>query len=166
MYPVPDKNLAGLGVHITVDIGGQARFGPDVEWLVGRASDEEAVGEGSLDSLLEDYTVDPERATNFYDAVRRYWPALPDGSLAPDYAGIRPKLRPGCVAGRTSDGTPDGTSTLNHFCLDDFNILGPDRHGVGGVIHLLGIESPGLTASLALAEEVMKQVERMETPER
>jgi len=117
IYPVPEA--AGLGVHITIDMGGRARFGPDVEWVDG----------------LE-YAVDPARAEPFYAAVRRYWPGLADGALFPDYAGIRPKLQ-----------TPTGEAA-------DFVIQGPTVHGIPGLINLYGIESPGLTASLALAERV------------
>jgi L-2-hydroxyglutarate oxidase LhgO len=117
IYPVPEDG--GLGVHLTLDLAGQARFGPDVEWV------EEI-----------DYTVDPARADKFYAAVRRYWPDLPDGSLLPDYAGMRPKItKPGEGAG-------------------DFIIQGADAHGLPGYIALYGIESPGLTASLAIAEHV------------
>jgi L-2-hydroxyglutarate oxidase LhgO len=117
IYPVPVPG--GLGVHITVDMGGQAKFGPDVEWIDGI-----------------DYTVDPHRADKFYAAVRRYWPALKDGALQPGYAGIRPKIVP--------QGAP----------AQDFTLQGPAEHGVPGLINLFGIESPGLTASLALAEQV------------
>jgi L-2-hydroxyglutarate oxidase LhgO len=118
IYPVPVPG--GLGVHLTLDLGGQAKFGPDVEWV-------DAIG----------YAVDPRRADRFYDAIRRYWPALAEGALLPGYSGIRPK-----VTG------PDGTPT------DDFLISGPKDHGVPGVINLFGIESPGLTASLAIADLV------------
>jgi L-2-hydroxyglutarate oxidase LhgO len=117
IYPVPVPG--GLGVHITVDLGGQAKFGPDVEWIP------------SID-----YSVDPHRADKFYAAVRKYWPALKDGALQPGYAGIRPKIVP--------QGAP----------AQDFTIQGPAQHGVTGLINLFGIESPGLTASLALAEKV------------
>ena len=117
IYPVPEA--AGLGVHLTLDLGGQARFGPDVEWI----SD-------------IDYTVDPRRADAFYAEVRRYWPALPDGALQPAYAGIRPKPHAPGAAAR------------------DFLISMPTEHGVRGLIHLYGIESPGLTACLALADHV------------
>ncbi|MBN9486071.1 MAG: NAD(P)/FAD-dependent oxidoreductase [Alphaproteobacteria bacterium] len=117
IYPVPVPG--GLGVHITVDLGGQAKFGPDVEWIDGI-----------------DYTVDPHRADKFYAAVRRYWPSLKDGALQPGYAGIRPKIVP--------QGAP----------AQDFTLQGPAEHGVPGLIHLFGIESPGLTASLALADLV------------
>ena len=117
VYPVPEPG--GLGVHVTLDLAGQARFGPDVEW-VERIS----------------YDVDPARAARFYAAIRRYWPALPDDSLAPGYAGIRPKT--------SGPGEP----------ASDFEIQGPRRHGVSGLVHLFGIESPGLTASLALARLV------------
>ncbi|MEO1090993.1 MAG: NAD(P)/FAD-dependent oxidoreductase [Pseudomonadota bacterium] len=118
VYPVPEA--AGLGVHVTVDLGGQARFGPDVEWI---------------DDI--DYDVAAERADVFYDAVRRYWPALPDGGLQPGYAGVRPKLGPA------------GTQAA------DFRIDGPMQHGVPGLVNLFGIESPGLTSSLALADHAV-----------
>ncbi len=114
VYPVPEA--AGLGVHLTLDLGGQARFGPDVEWV-------DAV----------DYDVDPARADGFYAAIRRYWPGLADGALQPAYAGIRPKLQ--------GPGDP----------VRDFLIQGEAEHGVKGLWHLLGIESPGLTACLSLA---------------
>lgn len=122
IYPAPVDG--GLGVHLTLDLAGRMRFGPDVEWL---ADD---------DPGRVDYAVDVRRAASFYDAIRRYWPALPDGALTPDYAGCRPKLSgPGAAAA-------------------DFRIDGPGAHGVEGVVNLFGIESPGLTASLAIAEEV------------
>ena len=119
IYAVPVPG--GLGVHLTIDLGGQARFGPDVQWI---------------DAI--DYTVDPSRADNFYAAVRKYWPALKDGALQPGYAGIRPKIVP--------RGAP----------AQDFVVQGPQTHGVPGLINLFGIESPGLTASLALAEHVVE----------
>ncbi len=119
IYPVPVPG--GLGVHLTVDLGGQARFGPDVEWL---------------DTI--DYTVNPARADSFYAAVRKYWPDLKDGALQPGYAGIRPKTVPPGKPGQ------------------DFVVQGPQTHGVPGLINLFGIESPGLTASLALADHVLE----------
>jgi L-2-hydroxyglutarate oxidase LhgO len=116
VYPVPAHG--GLGVHLTLDLGGQARFGPDVEWVE-----------------REDYQVDPRRADGFYAEVRKYWPDLPDGALQPAYAGIRPKLHgPGEAA-------------------PDFLVQREDSHGVPGLVNLFGIESPGLTACLALAAE-------------
>jgi L-2-hydroxyglutarate oxidase LhgO len=121
IYPVPEPG--GLGVHVTLDLAGQARFGPDVEWV-------ERI----------DYSVDPRRAERFYAAIRRYWPGLPDGALAPGYAGIRPKT--------AGPGEP----------APDFEIQGPRRHGVPGLLHLFGIESPGLTASLALARAVREEL--------
>ncbi|MEY4415552.1 MAG: hypothetical protein RIQ53_2845 [Pseudomonadota bacterium] len=121
VYPVPEPG--GLGVHLTLDLGGQARFGPDVEWI------DQA-----------DYTVDPGRAEGFYAAIRRYWPALPDGTLQPAYAGIRPKI--------SGPGEPAA----------DFRIDGPAQHGVPGLVQLFGIESPGLTASLAIADEVLARI--------
>jgi L-2-hydroxyglutarate oxidase LhgO len=121
IYPVPEPG--GLGVHLTIDLGGQARFGPDVEWV---------------DWI--DYAVDPARGDRFYSEVRKYWPKLPDGALTPGYAGIRPKL----------------PATDGH---QDFNIQGPETHGINGLINLYGIESPGLTASLALAEHIVKMLD-------
>lgn len=121
IYPVPEPG--GLGVHVTLDLAGQARFGPDVEWV-------ERI----------DYDVDPRRAERFYAAIRRYWPGLPDASLSPGYAGIRPKT--------AGPGEP----------APDFEIQGPRRHGVPGLVQLYGIESPGLTASLALARLVREEL--------
>ncbi len=126
VYPVPEPG--GLGVHVTLDLAGQARFGPDVEWI-------ERIGG------REDYAVDPTRAERFYAAIRRYWPGLPDGSLLPGYAGIRPKT--------AGPGEP----------APDFQIQGPAAHGVPGLVHLFGIESPGLTASLALANAVLQEMQ-------
>ncbi|MEO1643351.1 MAG: FAD-dependent oxidoreductase, partial [Pseudomonadota bacterium] len=117
IYPMP--GTASLGLHLTVDLGGRGKLGPDAEWL-----DEDAVPPF-------DYRVDPKRAEHFYASVRRYWPSLKDGSLAPDYAGVRPKL--------VGPGEPSG----------DFRI---ERNG--GLINLLGIESPGLTSSLSIADHV------------
>jgi L-2-hydroxyglutarate oxidase LhgO len=121
IYPLP--NEAGLGVHLTIDLGGQAKFGPDVEWM---------------QSI--DYRVDPERANSFYAAIREYWPELPDNALQPAYAGIRPKL--------SGPGQPAA----------DFIIQGKAAHGVPGLVNLFGIESPGLTASLAIGEKVADMV--------
>jgi L-2-hydroxyglutarate oxidase LhgO len=119
VYPIPSEG--GLGVHLTLDLAGQARFGPDVEWID-----------------AENYDVDPHRADRFYAEVRQYWPGLADGALHPAYAGIRPKLHgPGEAA-------------------PDFLIQREDAHGLPGLVHLLGIESPGLTACLALAEEAAR----------
>lgn len=116
IYPVPEPG--GLGVHLTLDLAGQARFGPDVEWV---------------EKL--DYTVDPARTERFYRAIRAYWPGLHDGALHPGYAGIRPRLAgPGAAS--------------------DFLIQGFAAHGVRGLINLYGIESPGLTAALAIANSV------------
>jgi L-2-hydroxyglutarate oxidase LhgO len=118
VYPIPEHG--GLGVHLTLDLAGRARFGPDVQWV-------ESV----------DYDVDPRRGERFYAAIRQYWPALPDGALVPAYAGIRPRIT-----------GPDEA-------LADFRIDGPQVHGVAGLINLFGIESPGLTASLAIADYVV-----------
>ncbi len=118
IYPVPEDG--GLGVHLTMDLGGNIRFGPDVEWT---------------DAIR--YEVDPGRSERFYDEIRRYWPGLPDGCLQPAYSGIRPKL--------SGPGQPAA----------DFAIHGPQVHGIHGMVHLYGIESPGLTSSLSIAKHVM-----------
>ncbi|MBI3140358.1 MAG: NAD(P)/FAD-dependent oxidoreductase [Rhodocyclales bacterium] len=121
IYPLPEPG--GLGVHLTLDLAGQARFGPDVEWV-------QAI----------DYTVDPRRADRFYAEVRKYWPALPEGALVPAYAGIRPKL---CGPGEPAA---------------DFLIQSPASHGLPGLVNLFGIESPGLTACLAIADHVCAEL--------
>ena len=118
VYPVPEPG--GLGVHLTIDLGGQAKFGPDVQWV----------------ASPDDLVVDPLRGEGFYAEVRKYWPALPDGALIPGYAGIRPKI--------SGPGEPAA----------DFMIDGPASHGVQGLVNLFGIESPGLTSSLAIGRHV------------
>jgi L-2-hydroxyglutarate oxidase LhgO len=123
IYPAPRID-GGLGIHVTLDLAGRMRFGPDVEWID-----------------TEDYDVNASRAASFYGAIRRYWPAVRDGALQPDYAGIRPKL--------TGPGEPAA----------DFMIEGPAQHGLAGLTHLFGIESPGLTASLSLAEAVVAHLD-------
>jgi L-2-hydroxyglutarate oxidase LhgO len=122
VYPVPVAG--GLGVHLTLDLAGQARFGPDVEWV----------------SEI-DYSVDPARGRDFYAAIRGYWPDLADGALQPGYAGIRPKI--------SGPGEPAA----------DFVVQGPATHGVPGLVNLFGIESPGLTSSLPLADAVVARLE-------
>jgi L-2-hydroxyglutarate oxidase LhgO len=123
VYPAPQD--AWLGVHLTLDLGGQAKFGPDLEWLP-----------AGQEPLAIDYTVDARRADGFYDEVRRYWPALADSALQPSYSGVRPKLY--------GPGEP----------APDFRIDGPTQHGVPGLVNLFGIESPGLTSALAIGEYV------------
>jgi L-2-hydroxyglutarate oxidase LhgO len=126
IYPAPVDG--GLGVHLTLDLGGRAKFGPDIEWL------------DQHDPARVDYSVDPGRAESFYAAIRRYWPGLPDGALTPDYSGCRPKL--------SRRGEPAA----------DFRIDGPETHGLDGLVNLFGIESPGLTSSPAIAEEVANRI--------
>jgi L-2-hydroxyglutarate oxidase LhgO len=121
IYPMPTPG--GLGVHLTLDLAGQAKFGPDVEWV---------------DAI--DYGVDPRRAPSFYAAIRTYWPDLPEGALQPGYAGVRPKIA-----------RPGGSTT-------DFLLQTEKEHGVAGLINLFGIESPGLTASLAIADWLARRV--------
>jgi L-2-hydroxyglutarate oxidase LhgO len=123
VYPVPEPG--GLGVHLTLDLAGRARFGPDVQWI------EQC-----------DYCVEPQRSERFYAAIRTYWPGLADGALQPGYAGIRPK-----ISGPTETAA-------------DFRVDGPRTHGIAGIVNLFGIESPGLTASLALAAHVANLVTR------
>jgi L-2-hydroxyglutarate oxidase LhgO len=118
VYPVPEPG--GLGIHATVDLGGQVRFGPDVQWIE-----------------QEDYTPDPARIARFTQAISTYWPAVPEGGLVASYCGIRPKI--------SGPGEPNA----------DFIVQGEAAHGLKGLIHMFGIESPGLTSSMALAEEVM-----------
>ena len=118
VYPVPPAG--GLGIHVTLDLSGAARFGPDVQWVAG-----------------VDYGFDESRGEAFYRSIRRYYPALADGQLQPGYVGVRPKLS-----------GPDEPAA-------DFAIRGPAEHGVPGLINLYGIESPGLTAALALANHVL-----------
>ena len=122
VYPAPAD--AWLGVHLTLDLGGQAKFGPDLEWLDVQSPEQ------------IDYAVDPRRSDGFYAEVRRYWPGLPDGALQPSYSGVRPKIHaPGEKA-------------------PDFRIDTAALHGVRGLVNLFGIESPGLTSALAIAEHV------------
>ena len=118
IYPAPVDG--GLGTHVTLDLAGRMRFGPDVEWVE-----------------TEDYAVDPARADSFYARIRTYWPGLPDGSLVPDYSGIRPKL--------TGPGEPPA----------DFRIDTEKTHRMAGLVNLFGIESPGLTSALSIAEDVV-----------
>lgn len=120
IYPVPEA--AGLGVHLTIDLGGQAKFGPDVQWV----------------DSPEDLVVDAARGDAFYAEVRKYWPALADGSLMPGYSGMRPKIQ------------------APHEAAKDFLIQGPRDHGVAGLVNLFGIESPGLTSSLAIGDYVSR----------
>jgi len=124
VYPAPGES-SHLGVHLTLDLGGQAKFGPSFHWVDGL-----------------DYRVDEHEAEHFYGEVRRYWPGLPDGALQPGYVGIRPKIR--------GPGEP----------AQDFRIDGPDTHGVPGLVNLFGIESPGLTSSLAIAEHVVALLQK------
>jgi len=126
IYPAPVEG--GLGVHVTMDLAGRMKFGPDVEWLT------------TTNPAEVDYTVDPHRSESFYAAIRRYWPGLRDGAILPDYSGCRPKL--------SGPGEPAA----------DFRIDGPELHGFEGLVNLFGIESPGLTSSPAIADEVKRRL--------
>ncbi|HWI12289.1 MAG TPA: FAD-dependent oxidoreductase, partial [Burkholderiaceae bacterium] len=126
IYPIPEE--AGLGVHLTLDLAGQARFGPDVEWI----------SPATPDAI--DYRVDAQRAAAFEAEIRRYWPGLPAGALQPAYSGVRPKLQGEGAAAQ------------------DFVLQGPAEHGLAGLLNLYGIESPGLTASLALADAALSRL--------
>ena len=121
IYPAPHTH--GLGVHLTLDLGGQARFGPDVEWV---------------ETL--DYEVDPARCNGFDEAIKRYWAGLPENALIAAYSGIRPKI------------------SGPHDPAPDFRIDGPEAHGIPGLVNLFGIESPGLTSSLAIADLVLSKL--------
>jgi L-2-hydroxyglutarate oxidase LhgO len=122
IYPVPEA--AGLGVHLTLDLGGQAKFGPDVQWV----------------ESADDLVVNPARGDAFYAEVRKYWPQLQDGALIAGYAGMRPKI------------------TASTEAAADFVIQGPSDHGVEGLVNLFGIESPGLTSSMAIGEKVAEML--------
>jgi L-2-hydroxyglutarate oxidase LhgO len=126
IYPIPEPG--GLGVHLTLDMGGQAKFGPDVEWL--EIDAEEQI----------DYTVNPKRGDGFYEAVRRYWPDLKDNSLQPDYSGVRAKIVP-------------PNSPAGDFCFNT-----PQDHGLQGLYNLYGFESPGLTSSIAIAQYLEEKI--------
>jgi L-2-hydroxyglutarate oxidase LhgO len=126
IYPVPEQ--AGLGVHLTLDLNGRAKFGPDVEHI-----------SAQVESAIN-YAVDPHRAIHFEEQIRRYWPGLPAGSLSPDYSGVRPKIK---YAGQV---------------FNDFRIDGEQEHGLAGLVNLFGMESPGLTASLAIAQAVRQLI--------
>jgi L-2-hydroxyglutarate oxidase LhgO len=123
IYPVPEA--AGLGVHLTLDLGGQAKFGPDVQWV----------------DRPDDLAVSLEHEEAFYREVRKYWPDLPDHALQPGYAGMRPKI------------------SAPHEVAADFCMHGPAQHGVKGLVNLFGIESPGLTSSLAIGDAVLKELQ-------
>jgi L-2-hydroxyglutarate oxidase LhgO len=135
IYPTPVDG--GLGTHLTLDMSGAARFGPDVLWL--------PAGQTPDDSAL-DYSVTDQHVARFENDIRRYWPGLPTGALHADYSGIRPKL--------SGPGEPAA----------DFHISGPLQHGCAGLVQLLGIESPGLTSSLAIGEHVLALVQGAAPP--
>jgi len=122
VYPATAQD-GGQAVHVTLDLGGQARFGPDARWI---------------DTI--DYDFDDSRRADFVAAIRTYYPGLDEARLVPGYTGIRPKL--------SGPGGP----------VADFVIQGPAAHGVAGLVNLFGIESPGLTASLAIADRAAEAI--------
>ncbi|XP_028089872.1 L-2-hydroxyglutarate dehydrogenase, mitochondrial-like [Camellia sinensis] len=134
IYPIPEHG--GLGVHVTLDLNGQVKFGPDVEWID---------GVDDISSFMNkfDYSLRTDRVNRFYPEIRKYYPSLKDGSLEPGYTGIRPKL----------SGPKQGSV--------DFVIQGEEIHGVPGLVNLFGIESPGLTSSMAIAEYVAGRLSRL-----
>lgn len=137
VYPLPEPG--GLGVHATMDWSGQSvKFGPDVEWISADVKHPEDIDLRPLS----------ERADGFYQQIRKYWPHLPDHALVPDYAGIRPKLNHPSIL--------ENTNAAAAFY--DFQMVTPDQHGIPGLIHLLGMESPGLTSSMAIGEYIAEQV--------
>jgi L-2-hydroxyglutarate oxidase LhgO len=132
VYPLPDER-GGLGVHATIDMGGQVKFGPDVEWLDPNTEPDDI-----------DWTPDSDRAQSFYESIRRYWPGLADDTLIPAYIGARPKLS-----------HPD---LIESMSFEDFAVVKKEVHGVPGLVHLLGIESPGLTSAMALADYIVQDI--------
>ncbi|CAM9740357.1 unnamed protein product [Ectocarpus fasciculatus] len=201
VYPLPEQNQAGLGVHATLDLAGQVRFGPDVEWLPKPTTQPHQCHRRHLGVSREafeedgfDYGVDPNRSVDFCNAIRRYWPAVDESKLVPDYSGIRPKLvgppaGPSVDVRHDNDNDNDDDDAARHRALGeeadkeehhrpppppppvprrgashfggaaDFVIQGRDEHGVDGLVNLMGIESPGLTASLAIADHVVGMLE-------
>ena len=150
VYPLPGEG--GLGIHCTIDLNGLARFGPDVEWLTSSEGPDSDQFQFSAPLPKSALSVDASRSTIFYEEIRRYWPDLPENSLEPDYAGIRPKLIP-----------PHGNASQCGMAkrdLGDFLIEGPSVHGIPGLVNLFGIESPGLSSSLAIGDFVKEIITR------
>jgi L-2-hydroxyglutarate oxidase LhgO len=158
VYPVPEEH--GLGVHATIDIAGGTRFGPDTEWIEPSG----AYGDDAFDASVRtlphwskqalapgQYAVDSKRSRSFVEEIRKYWPALPDDALYPDYSGVRPKL----VGEDPSEAVARASALPFSRDLRDFVVEGPALHGVAGLVNLFGIESPGLTSCLSIAEHVV-----------
>lgn len=146
VYPIPEPG--GLGIHATIDLSGSVRFGPDVEWMKESKVDAHCNKETSYEFVRSDptdFSVEPNRATKFYAAIASYWPVIVKESLEPDYSGIRPKLQ-----------GPDKSANQPSMPYDpnDFYIQGPSHHGIAGLINIFGIESPGLTSSLAIGDYI------------
>jgi L-2-hydroxyglutarate oxidase LhgO len=140
IYPLPNE-LGGLGVHATIDVAGQVKFGPDVEWL-----------HPDTRPYSIDWAPNDSRADSFYSSIRSYWPDLKDGALVPDFSGVRPKLHhPALLVEQQGN-------TKRSLPFQDFDIAGPSVHGVPGLVHLFGMESPGLTSAMAIAEHIAKRV--------
>jgi L-2-hydroxyglutarate oxidase LhgO len=163
VYPVPQEH--GLGVHATIDIAGGTRFGPDTEWIEPAGAYGDSAFDASIPRLLPEwsrqavtlgqYAVDSKRYQSFVEEIRKYWPALPDDALYPDYCGVRPKL----VGEDPSEAQARASALPWSRDLRDFVIEGPALHGVGGLVNLFGIESPGLTSCLSIAEHVADLLE-------
>lgn len=157
VYPIPVEH--GLGVHATIDMTGSIKFGPDTEWIeptctiLGEDQDSSiGLPEWAHQTFCDkDYVVDAARSASFYAEIRKYWPQLPDGALTPDYSGFRPKI----IGPKGILGTPSNIPGRN---LKDFLIEGPQEHNVRGLVNLYGIESPGLTSCLTIAEYVLRKI--------
>ena len=153
IYPLPEDDGGGLGIHATLDLTGtQIKFGPDVQWI---PPDQEHPSPDTI-SL----NPDPTKADNFYNAIRAYWPDLPDDSLQADYVGIRPKLyHPSLLV---NQGTTNNNNKMNSPPFQDFRIDTSKQHHIPGLIHLYGIESPGLTSSMAIADYIVRLIQQQE----
>lgn len=162
IYPIPERG--GLGIHSTIDMSGCIRFGPDVQWMSRERNFDANLPRDYLlwgkccensDASYEfrglssdlNYGIDQSRSEKFYGSIRKYWPELPDSSLVPDFCGIRSKLT----------GPTSSSVNCSHSCTD-FVIQGPQEHGIGGLVNLFGIESPGMTSSLAIGDYVYEKI--------
>jgi L-2-hydroxyglutarate oxidase LhgO len=152
IYPLPEEDGGGLGIHATLDLTGtQVKFGPDVQWIA-------PYEHPSPDTIS--LNPDPNKADKFYNSIRTYWPDLPDESLQPDYVGIRPKLyHPTLLVEKD---TTNSNNKANSPPFQDFRIDTSEQHRIPGLIHLYGIESPGLTSSMAIADYIVHLLQQEE----